>query len=807
MKSTWKYRCTPLLFLVLSTWHCFGQNEIAGRISNREGTKFIPFVSIHIHADYPNGEISNIEGYYKLVLPPNVENADTVSFSCVGYKTLFKTVGDLRQKPNIRLRIQLENLNKVVIRPTEDPAYALIEQAVKRRDENRPESLPHFKFTTYNKANIDVARTDSIQADLESTGFRNAHLFMLESATEVVYQKPGKWKETVLKKKISGISNPTISLLSNSFQPFTCYSDYLNIAGFDYLNPLSPNSGARYYFTLRDTVKIEGDTVFVIHFSPRENASEELMEGTLSISAKNYALVNFRGRSTGLYRLLNFEVRQAYAKKDSIWFPHESNTTYRLTDQDMGVEYIASSSTFIRNLNLEYIPKRGDFGIARVNTNSNKSMPDSLWSAIRNASLTPKEKNTYAVYDTLPKKVLGPLNWLMSQSEAMAAGRLNFGPMDLMLNKFFDYNPYEGFRLGAGLATSQSLVSWVSAQGYLAYGFKDKEVKYGGGIRFFIQPEHELEIGLFYRNDVNEPGHPTFARDVGFLRSGDVVHSVFIRRMNPIEQVEGSITLRPLRGIRVKASFVNETRQIQLRDYFNETPFEPRSMIANIARFELRYAPGESLLQTGRSFIPLKVSYPRIRFSVGHAIPDILDATTTFTRAQIQVEHELSLRGLGTTRLFGFAAKVWGNSVAFPYLYFGRGNRGKSDFGVLSIGYFQTMGLYEFISDSYVQTGFIHNFGSIFGIEERYSKPELKLAYNAAIGTLSSSNEKNIPFEVKIMDHPYLEGGLIIDNILRLSNTFYYGGYGLGVFYRHGYYESPKFADNLSFIFSFAISL
>src|SRR5690606_14461013 len=252
------------------------------------------------------------------------------------------------------------------------------------RNRNNPESLNHFKFSAYNKSNIDIERTDSIQADLAKTGFENAHLMMLESATELVYKKPGKWNEKVIAGKMSGIKTPAISLVSNSFQPFTCYSNYLNIAGFDYLNPISPNSDARYKFTLRDSAEVEGEQVYIISFAPRKNAAEELMEGTLSISANEYALVNFLGKNTGTYALMYFEIRQAYAKTDSMWFPHESNTTYSFPDKDLDATIIVSSSTFITDANLEYIPNKGDFGIADVETSAlRKSAPDSLWSVLR----------------------------------------------------------------------------------------------------------------------------------------------------------------------------------------------------------------------------------------------------------------------------------------------------------------------------------------------------------------------------------------------------------------------------------------
>ena len=167
----------------------------------------------------------------------------------------------------------------------------------------------------------------------------------------------------------------------------------------------------------------------------------------------------------------------------------------------------------------------------------------------------------------------------------------------------------------------------------------------------------------------------------------------------------------------------------------------------------------------------------------------------------------LKIRGTGVTRLFGNAGKTWGSSVPYPYLSFGKGGLGESDFGILSIGYFQTMALYDFLSDEYVQAGMIHNFGSIFGIKKSFSKPELKVAYMAAIGNIKKSNAELVPFQFKKMDKPYLEGGILIDNLFRMSSTFYYSGFGIGAFYNHGVYADPKFEENLSFLLSFSLSL
>src|SRR5690606_30074224 len=125
-----------------------------------------------------------------------------------------------------------------------------------------------------------------------------------------------------------------------------------------------------------------------------------------------------------------------------------------------------SSSTFIKEVNLQYIPKKGDFGIADIQTSAlQKPIPDVTWEHMRDKPLSIQEANTYAVYDTLPTKILNSMNWLMNQSAALAQGRINFGKIDVLLNHLIRFNQYEGVRLGAGIATSDKLIKWMSIEG------------------------------------------------------------------------------------------------------------------------------------------------------------------------------------------------------------------------------------------------------------------------------------------------------------------------------------------------------
>src|SRR5690606_17779285 len=138
----------------------------------------IPFVHVLPANKRIQPTISNIEGYYTLTLPPGINPTYTVRFSCIGYETYSTIISNLALNPNIKMEKPSANLDEVVITSDEDPAYAIMRKVLENRNRNNPESLNHFKFSAYNKSNIDIERTDSIQADLAKTGFENAHLMM-----------------------------------------------------------------------------------------------------------------------------------------------------------------------------------------------------------------------------------------------------------------------------------------------------------------------------------------------------------------------------------------------------------------------------------------------------------------------------------------------------------------------------------------------------------------------------------------------------------------------------------------------------
>ncbi|MEM9051445.1 MAG: DUF5686 family protein [Bacteroidota bacterium] len=786
-----------LAFLI--SLSAIGQEIVKGKLTDSRSNESLPFV--HIISKKAQA-VSDIEGNYRLQVPKNSET-DSIEFSLIGYEKYKVTFRDLLRNPSFRMSRSSTSLNEVIIVAKEDPAYAMIRKAVKRRKYNDPEKLDQFRYNSYNKAVIDVPRTDSIQAELDSTNFANAHLMMMESATRVTFEQPNKLKEEVIGNQITGFSNPLFALQSNSFQPFSSYSPYLTFIEFDFLNPISPGSDGRYVFQLEDSVETAEGKSYIISFQPSKNASGNLLEGLLTLDADEWAIVHIQAKNTGKHNLARFEIRQQYGKSFGNWFPEQSSSIYEVEDPE--VPLLIISNTYIDSVEFEFDP--GKFNIADIEvTKEANQRTDDDWKNLRQSDLNEMEENAYKVWDTLDTRILNALDWTMAQSASLARGRLTLGKMDILLPHLFGFNQYEGFRLGIGLATSEKLVKWVSAEGYFAYGFRDREIKYGGGLRFNLQPKRGLELFLGYENDVDEPGRSVNEDMGGFMKLGEIERDLFTRFMNPYEAYIAELAYRPVRNVKTTLRFRNERRTFEstFRDDFNFIGYD---LITTEAGILIEYNPGEKLTAVGRTLIPQGISYPRFSVELSQAFDDLLDGEQEFTKAEVRMMHEIKIPKLGPFQMYALGGQIWADEINQSNLFLGKGIQGERDLGIIGFGYFHTMPLYTFINDQYAQVGVTQNFGNPFGLEAKFSRPEIRVMYQAAIGNVSTPFAVISDLPITTMDRAFLEGGLIFDNLLRFNgNSFYYSGLGIGVFYRHGYYELPEFEDNLGYAVSFVIS-
>ena len=115
------------------------------------------------------------------------------------------------------------------------------------------------------------------------------------------------------------------------------------------------------------------------------------------------------------------------------------------------------------------------------------------------------------------------------------------------------------------------------------------------------------------------------------------------------------------------------------------------------------------------------------------------------------------------------------------------------------------MGLYEFVSDKYVNLFFSHNFGSLLFKRPKF-KPQFVIFTNAGIGSLENRvQHSHLGF--KTMEKGFYESGLLINKVVRVNYyNIVYLGLGGGAFMRYGAYAETKVEKNVVYKLSLVLT-
>jgi len=242
-----------------------------------------------------------------------------------------------------------------------------------------------------------------------------------------------------------------------------------------------------------------------------------------------------------------------------------------------------------------------------------------------------------------------------------------------------------------------------------------------------------------------------------------------------------------------------------LYDFYSDVFSVPQIPVfrSTEVRITGRYAYKEKLVQAFGQLISSGSKYPIIHFAYrsGFKTPGYGDYS--FHTFSAGIEKTFLIKNAGKINVLLEGGKVEGN-VPYPYLFNGNGSFTKN--GYLYVQHtFQAMGLYEFLSDRYVNLFLSHNFGSLLFKDEKH-QPEFVVFTSIGYGTLQdSSRHKQITF--KTMEKGYYESGLMVNNIIKVNylNLFYFG-LGGGVFMRYGPYAYKKTQDNMAYKLSLTVT-
>ncbi|MBI4646229.1 MAG: hypothetical protein HY738_06435, partial [Bacteroidia bacterium] len=772
------------------------------------------------------------------------KSIDSLLFSYVGYETLiFHIKNEMYNKPVI---IQMEKkavtLSEVTIFPGINPAHRIIEQTIANKDINNPEKMSSFKYTSYNKIyfTIDFGKetteeqsktgikfklldenttaADSGKQNASDTSaearlrkfFDEQHLMLIESVSEREFLYPDMNNETVIASRISGFQNPAFTLLATQMQSFSFYPEFITIYEKRYLNPISNGSINKYFFLLEDTLFTErGDTVFIISFRPGRGKNFDGLKGILHINSDKYAVQSVIAQPFEEQKI-SVKIQQNYELIDNEqWFPVQLNTdiifnnlivgaaTGRSTSK--GVKVIGIGKSYLTNIILNPELRRREFDNIELELDKNATQkPEEYWNKFRTDSLTGKDKSTYKVIDSLGKAE--KLDTKLKGLEILLTGAVPVKFISLPLDKLLAYNEYEGMRAGLGIETNQRFSGIIQLGGYGAWGFRDKDYKYGAYAGIILHKRAELKISGLYRKDVIEAAGYEFLEDKS-LTSSDLYRKIMLENMDKILQKKLAVSFRWLRYIKTQLyivqSFHETTSGYRYKYSENNVDVFRDDFIFTEAGVNLKFLYKEKFAETLSWKYTLGSDYPVLWVNIDKSIPFAGDEFQ-YTRVVTKISGKIITKSLGTTALQVTAGYLAGQA---PYVKLFNGYGSYQKYTVEADNSFNTMRMNEFLSDRFINIYFKHDFGKLLFKTKKF-QPEFALLNHIGFGSLEQ-REVHTGYPFTTLEKGYYEAGILFNCLLRES----FIGYGIGVFYRYGPYSFSYPEQNFSIKLSVTFSI
>ena len=521
-----------LIFLIISSFTVSAQ-KIEGTVKDTEG-QILPFATILVKGT-PLGVTANNRGEFSISIQPGKYTLDC---RYVGYESREKqiTLGASNETVNFVLPVQQLTLKEVIIKEGgEDPAYAIIRQAIKKRPYYQKQ-VKAFEAHIYIKGIIKlrnlpqqilgkkIPQEDRNEMGLDSSG--KGIIYLSESVTKVSSQEPDKFKLEVISSRVSGSNGfgfdfpAFISFYDNNVNVF---ASQINPRGF--VSPIAEGALNYYKYKFLGSYFEDGIEVNVIKVIPKRNY-EPLFSGIINITENDWRIYSCNLMLTKKSQLEILDTLQI----SQLHMPVENNT-WRIKDQVLHFSFnqlgLSAEGNFVNvysDYNLDPNFPKGYFNRVVIKYDSAVSKkPHSYWDSIRPVPLEPEEIKDYRTkdsafavgkdssiknIDSLRKKQGHVKVWQILWT---GVNRTHYSNTNQYKTEFdpllqtLQYNTVEGLAINPSLVLSKYEKKWNTNVDFIAdarYGFNNRHLNPWAGFRFSskdtFDPDKKMKHQSFY---------------------------------------------------------------------------------------------------------------------------------------------------------------------------------------------------------------------------------------------------------------------------------------------------------------------
>lgn len=734
--------------------------------------------------------------------------SDTILFSNTQGQLYFKSEPkrlEIHAK-NYKSKIVNDFKKQIILEKREKQAESageILNKVFKNSIQNNPyQAIDNIAFKRYNRT--------LIQRDSLAQGSSNENLFS-ERSSEFLIQNQHK-KELVLAQKNQGFNKPVLKILSHRMHDINWYEKTYVIFETDYVSPLHLERFKAYQYQLIH----EDERFFYIYFSPNIRKSDRLLQGVMCID-KNYALAKIYVNKDDEIKL---DLVQSFFKnkESDVWLtskirvkmtPGKGGKPISIfgTNVDIGTLQDKSIADSDINNKLSSISIFYDYSFNKQNLDTqaydvlvNKDAhqyQSEYWKTQRKIPLSEKDSLFFE----------GTAQTLKRQNTVNKIKKLqdvNNGFFPILkwktdLKTLIKVNNYEGFRLGIGGLTNEGFSKNFRVGGYIAYGTKDKTIKFGVNTGLLLNKDSNTWLNAQYTDDVREVASNNYLTD-------ERVYSLFEPRLVNIiffyKEKTASLSLQKRITPRLLSEFkIAYDRIFQTENYtYLNGDIALSSYDLSRALVSLRWSPKSRFLKFDNNFINIKEHYPVVSGQVEQYLGQTFGGDLTFTKLNLKGTYIFNHINAHQTEFALEGNYVFGE-VPLTHSFHAFPNAPNKStildrFSVAGVKSFETMFFSEFFSTRLASLHIKHRFAP-FEFSNTF-RPEMVLISRHAIGDFSHQ-DRHLGIDFNTLDKGYSEAGLELNKIL--------WGFGLSFAYRYGAYHLPNFEDNLAFKFTFNLQI
>jgi len=699
------------------------ETVVQGKVTDATSGDPIPFANV-VFKGTSIGATTDFDGNF-LIKTHNP--TDTLVASYIGYKSRSKVVKrDVQQTINFQLEEAITNLQEVIVKAGENPAFEILRKVVRNKNNNDKRKLTAYEYDTYTKIEIDVDNLsdkfrerkmvkritqvlDSVERIAGEDGKPILPLFITESVSKIYYRdNPSLKKERILKTKISGVGvedgTTVTQMIGSSFQEYNFYQNWLNILTKEFVSPIADGWRIYYDYDLTDSLYIGNDYCYRLDFFPR-SPQDLAFTGTIWITKNDYALKQIdatMGKQANLNFIDKIRIQQELAKTDlGAWVPIKNRVLIdveQLSKNSPGMlaKFYTSNKNIVTNQ-----PRNPAFYERAIEMAEDARLDeDKNWDSLRHEPLSETERNVYKMIDTL--RNIPIVKTYTDIIKVLVNGYYSVGKVDVgPYLSFITWNDIEGWRVQGGFKTNyQFSKKWVF-QGQLAYGFDDERIKYLASVQRILSRQRWTTLTFRARRDLGRLGvdDENLADNPIFLAA---TRWGYFRRGFYSDEYRVSLQREIFKGYTQRVSFRHWTFDPSYSfGYFNP-PVEVGAPVfdqfsTSEVSIESRYARDEVFLQDDNDRISLGTNkWPVITLKYTHGFNGVLGGDFTYDKLRFNLTKRIKTGPLGVGYATLSGEYVF-NALPYPLLTLHLGNQSP----VYSSITYNLMNFGEFVSDRY----------------------------------------------------------------------------------------------------------